>query len=517
VLPRTAAIVVLHPAVVDDRDLQCAILEDIRRRFKVRSGNVVQTLGIRRDEFVYLVTEWVDGPNARRLRTYVELFKDSSIPSPETLWWPRIAIKIITDCIRGLDAIHSSRDDDGAPLALLHSNIAPENVFVDRDGIAKLSGSLHASLRRRLMQLEGKKIGSEEPANPDQLTDIQAIGFTLWELLTDRGEQPAYSQAKSDDPEAPSPLLPGQPRVLAELLLKATHRDPAQRFQSASEFEVALERVARKHHLVATAGDVARFVRRYKEWEMESKTMVRAPSSNPPPPCREVEPEPEPNPGLELTIIDTRLAPPLPRVAVQPPPLPPRQRTSSRPARPHPPQAPRRTVEIASCDVEPAQPQLPVPDPAQPQIQPITLRKVRQLPQRSTSLVLVTWFLAGTALLGVSSSAVALYQRHAQGGSEASPASPAALHETQSTAPVEIAPDVAPAPATQPAVPAIRSEPWAGSAGAAQPTTAVDVVRQRASLANSSAPSGAPNAGMKTKRASGNSPRLSEISDPWSR
>ena len=511
-LPCTVAVVVLHPAVVDDRELQCAILDDIRRRFKVRSSNVVQTLGIRRDEFVYLVTEWVDGPHARKLRTYVEHCKNSSTVSPEVLWWPRIALKIITDCVRGLDAIHSSRDDDGAPLGLLHSNIAPDSIFIDRDGIAKLSGSLEASLRRRLMQIEGKRITCDEAAHPDQLADIQALGFTLLELLAERGGHPIGSQDNEAEPQ--SPLLPGLPSELTDLLLKATHRDPAKRFQSASELEIALERVARKHHLVATAGDVARFVRRYTEWELESKTMVRAPSSNPPPPRCEVEPEPAT--ALEATIIEPSLVLAQPRVAARPPPVPPRQRTSSRPARPNPSQPPRRTVAVASSESEPDQQPLPGSATLE-QTQLLALRTVRYLPQRSASLVLLTWLLAGTALLGVSSSAVALYQRHTQGGSEERPASPAAIHEARATQPVEILPDGAPPPISNSPVPATRNEPVVSLVRSPQSTTAVDVAKEHAALTNANAPLKAATAQIKVKRPNGNSLHASEISDPWSR
>jgi len=507
-LPGMATITVLHPAVVDDNELQCAILDDVRRRFKIHSSNVIQTLGIRRDEFVYLIAQWVDGPSARRLKTYVERFKNSSPPAPETLWWPRIALKIVIDSVRGLDAIHSSRNESGAPLGLLHSNIAAENILVDRDGIARLSASLQACLRRKLMQLEAKKINSNEPANPDQLSDIQAIGYTLLELLVERGDQPACSQASGDAADMRPPLLSGLPLELADLLLKATHRDPARRFQSASELEIALERLARKHHLIATAGDVARFVRRYTEWEMESKTMVRASSSNPPPLCHAVEPEAEP--ALEATIIDSTLALPQPCRVVQPPPLPPRQRTSAQPVRCSPPPPPRRTVEVASSDLEPGQSQVLACATTQAVTQPILLRTVRQLTQGSAPLLLA-WLLAGTALLGVSSTAVALYQRRFQGVSDAKPLVPPAVHEARSTTPVKIVPDDVQPPTNDPPVPATRNESVDSAAVFVQSMTAVDAAKPRGASVRFT------NTETKSKKFGASSLRSSEIRDPWSR
>src|SRR5690606_30703764 len=79
-------------------------------------------------------------------------------------------------------------------------------------------------------------------------SDLFALGVTLYQWLTGRlpyGEIEPYQVARyRRDPVPPSRLRPDVPIWLDHLVLKAVARDPRQRFETAEELLLALERGA---------------------------------------------------------------------------------------------------------------------------------------------------------------------------------------------------------------------------------------------------------------------------------
>src|SRR5262249_28532951 len=75
----------------------------------------------------------------------------------------------------------------------------------------------------------------------DHRADVYALGLTLYELLTLRPAFAAASRARLVEqvtaarPPRPRSLDPTIPRDLETIVLKATARDPAARYQSAAE------------------------------------------------------------------------------------------------------------------------------------------------------------------------------------------------------------------------------------------------------------------------------------------
>lgn len=77
--------------------------------------------------------------------------------------------------------------------------------------------------------------------------DLYAAGVTLYHLLTRKypyGEIEPFQHPRFGEPVPPTRYRPDIPGWLENVLLKAVARDPAQRFETAEEFLLALERGA---------------------------------------------------------------------------------------------------------------------------------------------------------------------------------------------------------------------------------------------------------------------------------
>ena len=157
---------------------------------------------------------------------------------------------------RALGRLHRQR--------VIHRDVKPANLHLADDGQwrlldlgAAVSGSEPAAVRA----LHG---GTPSYMNPEQwaddgqpgsaasaadaMSDLYALGVTLYRWLSGRlpyGEVEPYQTLRfRRDPVAPSRLRPELPIWLDHLVLKAVARDRRQRFETAEELVLALERGA---------------------------------------------------------------------------------------------------------------------------------------------------------------------------------------------------------------------------------------------------------------------------------
>ena len=97
----------------------------------------------------------------------------------------------------------------------------------------------------------------DEGGQADAGSDLFALGVTLYQWLTGRlpyGEIEPYQTARyRRDPLSASRLRPDVPIWLDHLLRKAVARDAAQRFETAEELLMALERGASRPVLPPSA------------------------------------------------------------------------------------------------------------------------------------------------------------------------------------------------------------------------------------------------------------------------
>jgi serine/threonine protein phosphatase PrpC len=153
--------------------------------------------------------------------------------------------------------------------SVIHRDIKPANLHQGEDGVLRLldfgvalSGREPAALRTlhagtpsyinpEQWGFDGRAAGSngDLPAEPpDAQSDLFALGVTLYRLLTGKlpyGEVLPYQVGRYyRDPVAPSRHNPEVPIWLDHVVLKAVARSKRQRFETAEEMLLALERGA---------------------------------------------------------------------------------------------------------------------------------------------------------------------------------------------------------------------------------------------------------------------------------
>lgn len=138
--------------------------------------------------------------------------------------------------------------------SILHRDIKPDNVHLGADGELRL-----LDLGVALSGLESETpvaaplagtpsfLAPEQFDNapPSRQADIYAAGVTLYRMLTRHypyGEIEPFQRPRFGEPVPPSRYRPELPQWLEAVLLKAVARDPADRFETAEEFLLALER-----------------------------------------------------------------------------------------------------------------------------------------------------------------------------------------------------------------------------------------------------------------------------------
>ena len=169
--------------------------------------------------FYYLLMEFVDGVNLRQMLHAQRLS-------------PRESMSIVPQICEALQYAH----DHG----IVHRDIKPENVLVDKQGRVKIADFGLAKLLAKDPQGErltrtAEVMGTpqymapeqiEKPLEVDHRADIYSLGVVFYEMLT--GELPLGRFA------APSKKVQVHVR-LDEIVLRALEKEPALRYQQASE------------------------------------------------------------------------------------------------------------------------------------------------------------------------------------------------------------------------------------------------------------------------------------------
>jgi serine/threonine protein kinase len=248
---RTVAIKVLRADLADSPDFRTMFLDEARVSAMVRHPNVADVLDFGEDgNILYIVMEWVDGESIARLRKAAKAL--GGIPL-------RISLRIAEEAAAGLHAAHELSDGRGNPIELVHRDVSPSNILVSTHGFVKLIDFGVAKSNARAYQTSGGPAlkGKASYLSPEQVngepldrrSDIFSFGTMLYSLTTGRHPFRADTLLKTAEnvaaaaPVKPREIAPTMPPALENIILKALAADPAKRFSSSLELQVALRKV----------------------------------------------------------------------------------------------------------------------------------------------------------------------------------------------------------------------------------------------------------------------------------
>ena len=235
------ALKLIKPEVASDRETIERFSNELKLARKIRHKNVCGMFDIGEAEGAHFITmEYVSGGD---LKTMIRMSTGLTIGT---------VLSVGKQVCQGLAEAHN--------LGVVHRDLKPQNIIIDRGGNAKIMDfGIARSIREKGITDAGIMIGTPEYMSPeqteakdvDQRSDIYSLGIILYEMATGRvpfeGET-ALSVAikhKTETPKDPKSLNPHIPDDLNRLILKCLEKDKAARYQTAAEVEAELGKIAK--------------------------------------------------------------------------------------------------------------------------------------------------------------------------------------------------------------------------------------------------------------------------------
>jgi serine/threonine-protein kinase len=251
-LGNLVAIKILRPSQLQNVDAVRRFHQEARAAARIGHPNIceVYDVGTLDDGRPYLVMERLRGATlADRIQT------KGGLPVEQ-------AVDTLTQVLSGLHAAHEKR--------IIHRDVKPENVFLsERVGCPPLAKILDFGVSKVIEQqteasgfgdIDSTRAGvvlgtpfylapeqAREDRNLDARVDLYACGVMLYEALTGRRpfDAPNYHALVlailTSTPRPAREIRPDLPPRFERILEKAMHRHPDERYQTALEFQAALQ------------------------------------------------------------------------------------------------------------------------------------------------------------------------------------------------------------------------------------------------------------------------------------
>lgn len=199
----------------------------------------------------------------------------------------KLAVFIIAETLKGLEAAHNAVDSRGNPLRIIHRDVSPSNVLIGYDGDVKIGDFGVAKARKRESTTRsGTMKGKLGYMSPEQVTgggidtraDLFSAGIMLYEMLAmnrlfhGKTELETLMMVRDCDIEAALAKLPSNiSPTLVQIMRTALARDPDERYQTATEFiDALLDHLFNEKQRV-TVQDMGRFMKSVFAKEIEEE------------------------------------------------------------------------------------------------------------------------------------------------------------------------------------------------------------------------------------------------------
>jgi eukaryotic-like serine/threonine-protein kinase len=272
---KVVAIKTILPTLTSDPAFEEMFLDEARVAASVHHPNVCQIFDLGEESgTLYLAMEWVNGDSLARI--VKPPAKGAEKARAERLN-ARIAARIVAEAAAGLHAAHELCDDTGQRLNVVHRDVSPQNIMVSMTGnvkvtdfgVAKALGSSHEATAAGQVKGKAAYMSPEQASGVrvDRRSDVFALGIVLYEITT--GQRPfngenqvaVLKQLLDGRFDPPSAIVPGYPRELEAIVLRALAMQAAQRFPTAERMRLALEEWLARSGPVVTETQIGAVVR----------------------------------------------------------------------------------------------------------------------------------------------------------------------------------------------------------------------------------------------------------------
>ncbi len=236
---RIEALKILHPGSGETPEQVERFLREIRLQASLQHPNIAAVYNaFEADGRLVMAMEYVDGQSLRQLMDAGEVELSLSLAA-------------MCQVLSALEFAHSKK--------LIHRDIKPENILITSDGTTKITDfGLAKAATGPPSTYTSAPVGSLAYISPEQVrasktidgrSDLYSLGAVLYELATGRPpfqDVNGYELMKAhveQMPPPPSELKPEVAEPLSAAIIKALRKDPAHRYNSATEFRYTLERL----------------------------------------------------------------------------------------------------------------------------------------------------------------------------------------------------------------------------------------------------------------------------------